>query len=493
MLSLLILSTLVKCLLFPAYRSTDFEVHRNWLAITYSLPISQWYLEATSEWTLDYPPFFAWFEKILSLVAYQVDPLMVHISQYGYNSDATVIYQRLTVIVSELVLYWALLRYINTSTPVVSKTTKVSSLVVIAASIFLHPGLWIVDHLHFQYNGLLYGILLHSIVEAKKNRLLSSGILFAILLNFKHIYLYLSPAYFVYLLQAYCYTNNRSFSVTRFFRLGGSVLAVFGLSLFPFIKTGQLNAMITRLFPFTRGLCHAYWAPNVWALYAGLDRCLILVAKKCHWSFDESAVTSMTRGYVGDTVFAILPPVKTIHTMILTVLVQLMVLQVLWRKPTYDHFISSLTLCGFASYLFGWHVHEKAIMLILIPYSLMALKSTFHLRQFVILSSAGIMSLYPLLFHIQETPLKLLITVIWYLSVLPGLCYCLDMRLKQLLTKLEGIYVMGLILVQCYTGLGHSLLFGTSYEFLPLMMTSVYCAIGIVYSWIVLMYDHLVS
>lgn len=124
----------------------------------------------------------------------------------------------------------------------------------------------------------MYGLLVLSLVLARcSTTLLSSGLLFATLLCFKHIYLYLAPAYFVFLLRTYCLSSKSVFRI-RFFncvKIGAGLVGIIGAAFGPFAAMDQLPQLLSRLFPFSRGLCHAYWAPNVWALYSFADRLLI--------------------------------------------------------------------------------------------------------------------------------------------------------------------------------------------------------------------------
>lgn len=58
-------------------------------------------------------------------------------------------------------------------------------------------------------------------------------------------------------------------------KIAATTLSIFALSIGPFLYLGQGAQLLSRLFPFTRGLMHAYWAPNAWALVAMLDRVLL--------------------------------------------------------------------------------------------------------------------------------------------------------------------------------------------------------------------------
>jgi alpha-1,3-glucosyltransferase len=53
---------------------------------------------------LDYPPFFAYFEKLLSIPAYFVDSKIVDLNNLNYGAWSVITYQRTTVILTELVL-----------------------------------------------------------------------------------------------------------------------------------------------------------------------------------------------------------------------------------------------------------------------------------------------------------------------------------------------------------------------------------------------------
>ncbi|KAL0272987.1 UNVERIFIED_CONTAM: hypothetical protein PYX00_005773 [Menopon gallinae] len=494
--------TCLKLLLIPAYRSTDFEVHRNWLAITYRLPISKWYYENTSEWTLDYPPLFAWFEFILSLFAKLFDENMLKVENLNYQSSNTVLFQRLSVIISDLVYAYGTKEFCTyLSTSGLRKSSKWSSkwrspVTILQILLFGNIGLMIVDHIHFQYNGFLFGILLISISKLFRGNCVQSAFFFAVLLNLKHIFIYIAPPYFIYLLRNYCFSNLTpglfvklsSFSKNRFLKLSFVVIVIFLVSFGPFIAMNQIPQVMSRLFPFKRGLCHAYWAPNFWAIYNAFDKATEVTFRKLGYSVAGNG--TMTKGLVQDIYHSVLPNVTPKVTFALTVLSMLPCLLKLWRCPGNPlHFIRCLVICGLSSFLFGWHVHEKAILMSIIPLSLIAVIWQKEAQIFILLSVAGHYSLHPLLFNKFELPIKFLLILLHCVYTFTNLSFLFDEHRKHslklpLLTLSESLYVLGFlplflldVLVIPVSGIDKKL------PFLNLLLTSLYCSLGVCYCW----------
>lgn len=103
------------------------------------------------------------------------------------------------------------------------------------------PMLFIVDHIHFQYNGFLLGLLLLSVSCLIEGRDLMGGFLFAVLLCFKHLFAVAAPLYFVYLLRHYCCGDGLVRGFWRLLVMGAAVLAVFAAAYGPFLYHGQVK------------------------------------------------------------------------------------------------------------------------------------------------------------------------------------------------------------------------------------------------------------
>ncbi|KAL5973716.1 hypothetical protein ACLOJK_030372 [Asimina triloba] len=222
----------LKLLLIPSYRSTDFEVHRNWLAVTSSLPLPQWYSDRTSPWTLDYPPLFAYFELFLSFFATLVDPTITDLRRgLDYAADSVVYFQRLTVTVADLGLLCGVYLFV--------KRLELGRRQLVLVLVVLSPALLIVDHIHFQYNGFLIGVLLISLALLEERRDLTGGFVFAVLLCLKHLFAVAAPLYFVYLLRHYC-RGGFGRAVGRLLAMAAVVGAVFAVAFGPFVYYGQV-------------------------------------------------------------------------------------------------------------------------------------------------------------------------------------------------------------------------------------------------------------
>lgn len=282
--------------------------------------------------------------------------------------------------------------------------------------------------------------------------------------------------------------------------------------------------VLARLLPFARGLCHSYWAPNAWALYSFADKVAAAVAVKAGLK-QPSATANMANGVVGVSSYVVLPNIGAGICAGLTLLALLPCLIALWKTPRqqaglmFAAAVAYANLCGF---MFGYHVHEKAALTVILPMVLAATRLSDWGREYVLLSTAAHVGIFPLLFEVQEIPIRWMLAAVYYMVALwglstvhggpqrrqqrsvngvagqqhamtktpnkqrlhkPGIAYP---ALRDCCSWLPGpyrVYLAGLVVMELYCTLGHKALLVDKLPFAPLMLTSVYCSLAFTWSW----------
>uniref|UniRef100_A0A094ZLY9 Alpha-1,3-glucosyltransferase n=1 Tax=Schistosoma haematobium TaxID=6185 RepID=A0A094ZLY9_SCHHA len=364
--------------------------------------------------------------------------------------------------------------------------------------------------------------------------------LFTILLNFKHIFMYVAPAYFVHILMNYC-LGKRELSnvVNRFIKVGSVVILVMISSFGYFIYMNQLKQVFSRLFPFNRGLCHAYWAPNFWSLYNLVDKILNVLDDHVLqvWPEKISSTATMTGGLVENVEHVILPTIRPSHTALLSLLFMLPTLCVSIRKSRFFNFttavisrvfLKSVIITAWSCFMFGWHVHEKAVLMFLLPlkislndifapvlkrkrkilntffvYSFFTLTSGEHRFLTFYVSTLGYYSLIPLIPTNAEFPAVISIylahTCIHWLILFRILPINVNSnneksksgqsRSQHIIKKIGCLHLWGLTLLFMFTKIILPLTYLERLPYLPLMLTSVYTAIGLFCSFIIFLWS----
>jgi len=195
--------------------------------------------------------------------------------------------------------------------------------------------------------------------------------------------------------------EKNSFHFIRLIKLGIVILGIFIISFSPFIKIAFQEKsseiflqILRRLFPFKRGLIHSYWAPNLWAIYTFIDKILFFtfssfklenlynnLLKKVFQlddDFEKFISTNNNLASLGKThiiKFNLLPNIEPKHVNILIVTLSLALISSVFIFKKYFNFeydkkdkrfifTKLLILSSFIFFNFGFHVHEKAFIII---------------------------------------------------------------------------------------------------------------------------------
>lgn len=358
----------------------DYEAQRHWMELTTNLPVSQWYFHDLSWWGLDYPPLTAYHSWVLGKIGGLLNPKWFALyTSRGIDDAGLKVFMRATVIVSEYLVY------VPAAVIFVRRFSKLSRVPswnasVALVAILMQPALILVDHVHFQYNSVMLGLVVATMSSVLAGRLLWSCVFFVLALGFKQMALYYAPAIFAYLLGV-CILPK--INATRLFGIATVTAATFGALLLPlylgalydshrgidaqpelvgktnllpiFTELGlrldtdawyypivqQTAQLLHRVFPFARGLFEDKVA-NFWCAAN-------IIHKLGRYPQDVLQKASLLLTLAGISI-----PCLT-----------------LFLKPKKELLPIALASTSWAFFLFSFQVHEKSVLLPLMPMTML--------------------------------------------------------------------------------------------------------------------------
>ncbi|CCH42702.1 alpha-1,3-glucosyltransferase [Wickerhamomyces ciferrii] len=356
----------------------DFEAQRHWLEITQHLPISQWYWYDLQYWGLDYPPLTAYHSWILGKLGSLINPewFVLDLSR-GLENQELKSFMRFTVILSEIIIFIpAVFRFTRWN----GKHIKQSPIdqTIAASMILFQPSLMVIDHGHFQYNSVMLGFTLLSIVHLFYENYLFASIFFVCSLGFKQMSLYYSPIIFFYLLSR-CFNHTDSnlpwiqrINFLRLILIGITTILSFVVLFGPLVLFGDFQNLlqsINRIFPFDRGIFEDKVA-NFWCFGNIFIKFRTFLTQQ---QLSLIALSLTTLSFLPACIIILLYPRKCLLP---------------W----------SLSACSLGFFLFSFQVHEKSILVPLLPITLLySTKNTDEIAMVSWINNIALFSLWPLL------------------------------------------------------------------------------------------------
>ncbi len=349
------------------------------MEITVSLPISDWYRNTPENellyWGLDYPPLTAYVSYLFGKCAEILCPDLVRLfSSRGHESVEGKTFLRFSVILMDLLVVIPAVVMCCKRIVGKQKTQWTILDVCYCLSCLLLPGLLLVDHGHFQYNGVCLGLALAGALLILDDRDVLGSIAFCLSLNFKQMSLYYAPVFFCCLLRKCLCRKSFGQKLWAVAQLGITVLVTFGVLWFPFCVfhaaeetcASSLLLVLGRQFPFSRGIFEDKVA-NLWyAASVAVDFRQLL-------SQQQLVLCSL-----GLTLLLVSPVCYGL----------------LSSRLTTRRLLLALMNGSLAFFLASYQVHEKSVLLALFPASLLITADPLFVGWFQVL---GTFTMFPLL------------------------------------------------------------------------------------------------